>query len=174
MLVISPRSQRRGLYLTGLVCLIGSGGMCFWGWMPLASEGHKPKGREPSVPTAARLTQSPALQEFADLASVRLRRPLVDPPPPIKKPVRKPAPPVRRSPKAPRLDIRLVGTVLEQGKSTAILVDSQGQIRVGREGESWKVGSATIRVDTVTREAAVISKDEQTVRLELPRTESLR
>jgi hypothetical protein len=81
---------------------------------------------------AARVGTKPmdalSVEQLRAAVDVDLRRPLYDAPPP-------PPPTAAPPPPPPPLDVKLAGTVVEDGHSRAILVDGQGKMAFKRVGE---------------------------------------
>ncbi|WP_182866113.1 hypothetical protein [Stieleria mannarensis] len=102
-----------------------------------------------------------------DDLSLRLLRPLYDPPkPPPPKPQPKPESVVERNPppaRAPRLDWTLTGTIIDADRSVAILTDATGKTDIRAAGELVELLPAGVLVRTI---------DSQKVTLELRGTES--
>ena len=97
--------------------------------------------------------ETTSLNELLAIGDIAMRRPLYDPPPPPppkkrepRKPVTpkpKPSRPVVRKPRIPKPPpepiVRLLGTVIEEGRSMAILSDQAGQIDVKPTGETLEL-----------------------------------
>jgi hypothetical protein len=81
----------------------------------------------------------PPLAELEALCQQDLRRPLYDAPPPV--PIAAPPPP----PPAP-LPFKLAGTVIEPGRSQALLQMADGRIQLNRVGDT--VGGPAAGINT--------------------------
>jgi len=94
--------------------------------------------RKRTKPNTTQLVGSPPLKDFAKLWQIELRRPLYDPPPPpkvVKQNKKDPLKKRRRKNDADPAGMRLVGTMLESGRSIAIFTDSSGKVDLKGEGE---------------------------------------
>lgn len=86
----------------------------------------------------------PDLAALRTAAAIDLRRPLYDVPPPPP-PIAAPPPP------PPPLNVRLAGTVVEDGHSRAILLNAEGKMEFRRVGErSGDAEVVAIEQDRVT------------------------
>jgi type II secretory pathway component PulC len=112
-----------------------------------------PKPRDPSVKTSTTQPRQtpPPLENLQRLASLNLRQPLFDPPPPA------PQPPPTKTP----LAIKLAGTILEAEHSLAILQLPDGKTELKAVGE--QCGGATIV--RIEQDCVTVSYDGQTVQL---------
>ncbi len=151
---------RAGAGLLGL----GSLASAWWAWMYHPSDDvavavTSPRSSTLTVETAP---ASRTLDDFADVWSRPYQRPLVDPPPPAPVPLPKPAAPVRQAPQPvpppapPDPQVQLVGTIIEQGRSIAIITDQTGKIDMKGEGETLNLSPGDIRIDRIdSQEVAV-------------------
>ena len=172
---MSPRTQLRWIYASAALCLAASGALWTWGFWPAPSPAEDPSTRRMSRPRSTHLTAAPPLDELRKLGRTRLRRPLVDPPAPPKKaqvvPKKAPRPVVRRQ---PRIEHRLVGTVLEKGKSTAIFIDRSGNIAIKEEGDELTGSPSGARVVRIELNAVTLSLGGQQLTLAMPKPEALK
>ena len=137
------RSQRRLYWLSA--ALLGVGTIAVWanGFQSPGIPASQAKSsteelrisRKPEVnsPETAASGPIPALNDFRGLWDKPIRRALYDPPPPPL-PAATPPPPLR---------LKLLGTVLESGRSEAILMAANGEVKMLRVGAV--VDDATIK-----------------------------
>jgi hypothetical protein len=143
---MSPAAARfaaRLCRLGSVLALAGAAGVGYWGTLPVTldrSDAQPPKAV--GVLTPPRILRLDALQAHLDQ---RLRPPLYDPPPPPEppRPVEQPPPPLR-------VNLRLVGTVLEAGHSKALLAAPDGNIEFRTVGDRFDWESQTLVVEEVS------------------------
>jgi type II secretory pathway component PulC len=92
------------------------------------------------------------------IVAQRLRGPLYDPPAPP--PARPPEPPSPAATPAarpkPKLDVTLVGTIIEAKQSLAILADSTGKFDIKGIGESLELSTEGITVQNIESEQVIL------------------
>lgn len=110
----------------------------------------------------------PSLDALQQLAGSNLREPLYDPPPPSAKPTNKREPPEP----APRLTLRLVGTIQEAGHSMAMFQKSDGTIKLCAEGDHVKDGKNAVKVTRVAFRTVTVEHGGRSHELALPRAEN--
>ena len=118
----------------------------------------------------SKLVGSPPLSDFAKVWQIELRRPLYDPPPPAQeeKPKKKdPTKKRRREAVAEGGGLRLVGTMLENGRSLAIFTDATGKVDFKGVGETLELAPGT-RVDLIELKQVTISEQGRATVLRLP------
>lgn len=111
------------------------------------------------------------LDEFAPMLSRSLNAPLYDPPP-----KESPKPEVKISNEKPRKnisqkvdsDLRVIGTMIEAGRSLAILVDSGGKIQLRGEGDLVEIADGDGRVVKIELRQVTILLDDETLTLKAP------
>lgn len=153
--------------LTCLMLAVGTVLVGYWGIMPPAIDSP---GTIASLPNHGRLAASPSPPEIPDYASIaslvdqRLRGPLYDPPPP---------PPVVSPPPPPiRVNLKLVGTVLEPGRDQALLANASGKVLFCTVGETITSEPGNLLLESVTENDAVLlvrDPREETVKLTIAR-----
>lgn len=163
--------QRTGLIAVASAAAAGSALVIAWAFAPIAPI-------DPALATLPPQTSGDAAgaEEQADgrqlidpSAARRLRRPLVDPPPPR---VAKPAPrekPKPREPK-PKLALTLVGTIIEADQRLAIVSDESGNFDIKGPGESLQLEPAGVRVETVDAERVTLQYRGSRSEIELDRS----
>lgn len=100
--------------------------------------------------------RAPRRDDFG--AFQRLRQPLYDPPaPPPARPPQPPPPAVTPVPQpSSRLDVTLVGTIIEAEQSLAILADSTGKFDIKGVGESLELSTEGITVQDIASEQVTL------------------
>lgn len=99
--------------------------------------------------------------------SLSMQRPLYDPPKPKPAPKPRSKPVVVRQPKQPRLDWTLVGTIIDSGRSVAILTDASGKTDIRGQGEEVELSPSGVLVRKIESDAVTleIGGDKSTLRL---------
>lgn len=146
-------TQRR--FLTGAAggLLVGTAAAIGWSLSgidtpsPLSDVGQQ--GRvQPATPAIVKS------QSFEQRMAARpLRAPLYDPPP---APVPTKEQPVPAAPPQPQLDLTLVGTIIEENRSIAILSDASGQFDVKGIGESLELTPPGVTVESIESEQVTL------------------
>jgi hypothetical protein len=111
-------------------------------------------GEQPATDRA----ELPTLEELTSVGGLVLRRQLIEAPPVVAEP--QPVAPVAP---APKLDLRLTGTVIESDRPYAILSDARGIARLVRVGDEIKEA----KVLAITAESVTLTVQEQEVLLEV-------
>ena len=120
-----------------------------------------------------RKTQPEAVTDDPSLAARPLRRPLYDPPPkpPAPKPVvaETPAPPPSSPPPQAKLDVVLVGTIIQPEQSLAIIADAAGEFDVKGVGESLELTPQGITIATIESERVTLLYQGRPTMIEIDR-----
>ena len=157
--------QRRMLNLVSGGLIAGALGGATWSLWSLDTE---PANVPPSKPVVAKAQQADVEDTTRinqQIANLDLRRPLVDPPPPKPREVTpRPTPPAPVRP-APRPALTLVGTMVESGKSMAIIADASGNFDVKGVGESLSLSPTGVTVERITSEQVDIQLNGSTTTL---------
>ena len=111
-------------------------------------DAHQSLNPERALRSSPRPPEIPEYATIAELVDQRLRGPLYDPPPP--------PPKVTPPPEPIRVDIRLVGTVLEPGRDQALFARSDGKILFCDVGETIPYEPGKILLESVTESDAVL------------------
>ena len=115
-----------------------------------------------NVPTAS------ALQSFSDESFARSLRPSLRPPPPkpkiVDKPKARPTSPVVRTAPAPplRVNVTLIGTVIQEKDSHAVLKNQAGVVLVLRVGDHLPAPDDTIVVKAIEADSVIVGRKTQT------------
>ena len=136
---------RKQLWLAGSLLWIGTVIVLTWGWLDsqntvattVITTKSKPHTHQNN--TQQETPPIPDLNKFSDVWALRMQRPLYDPPP--KKP---PPPPPKPKPKP--LKVRLLGTMLESDRPTAMFAVPGEGICIREVGQTInnQPGNATI------------------------------
>lgn len=103
---------------------------------------------------------APSREELIALCNVRLRRPLYDPPPP--RPVVKELPP---------LQVEVLGTILEDTNSVALVRGAQGGMEYKRVGDSVGPADSPARLIEITDTAITVERGQERVTLRVNNSE---
>lgn len=118
-----------------------------------------------------------ALSEFDSISQRQLGGPLYDPPPeePIEPPsepepttVVEPAPPPRKKNRRKKAGLRVIGTLIEAGRSMAIIANAEGNIQLCGEGESIETAAGEGQVEKIELDEITLSLDDETLTLKMP------
>lgn len=159
---MSVKALRLTLRSLTALMVIGAAAVLFWSVTIAEAEPASVPGvtgtakRQP-----ARIQEVVPLEDFEPFLEKRLRTraPKAEPPP------------ERRSVTATRaaqsLDIALLGTILEQGRSKAILVGPDGEIELKGVGDSLDITPAGVEVKEIQFASVTLLYRGQTVKLEV-------
>lgn len=162
-------AQQRLLYAIAGSCLLGATGAVYWSTSEIAPVAVA-VDRRATGPAATGGESAPAPTAGVDAVLLRsLRAPLYDPPPappkaptnvrPVKRP--KPTPP-------PRLNLTLVGTIIDPDQSLAIVADADGNFDVKGVGDSLELQPAGVQIGHIEAEVITLQYQgkEETIRLD--------
>jgi hypothetical protein len=162
-------AQQRLLYAIAGSFLLGTTGAVYWSTSAIAPAAVT-VDRRANSPAVTGREPAPTPAAGADDDLLRsLRAPLYDPPPtpptaptnarPVPRP--KPTPP-------PRLNLTLVGTIIDPDQSLAIIADADGNFDVKGVGDSLELKPAGVRIGQIESEAITLQYQgkESTIRLE--------
>ena len=174
LIAMTLRQQRFALYLASVAVCVTA--VATVGWLVTRSPGNESSLAvvERTVPLAE-VDAGPAASPSIDptVWQVRLRQPLVDPPPvdptpvvvtpePVSpptpvavtiKPAAKPKPP---KPQAPPLGFVLVGTILEADRPVAIVEDAAGTVDLRKPGETFELDPGGVYLSAVGEQTASV------------------
>lgn len=109
------------------------------------------------------------LRDFEPLWARKFRPPLVDSKPPPKP---APAPPTLTVPgPPPELDLELVGTLIEPGRSRAVFSDANGKILLGGVGDKIGDGPSQLEIVEIDTRSVVVQHSGRQSTLELRQSE---
>jgi type II secretory pathway component PulC len=162
-------TQRRCLSVLAAGLFAGAAGAV--GWSVSAIDGGASGMSRNNVPVAE-IDQAAGESESSNdvsIASRALRRPLQDPPPPPP-PQPEPVPQIVEAPTPqPRLDVTLVGTIIQPDQSLAIVSDSTGAFDVKGIGEALELSTQGITVQRIEPEKVTLLYQERETIVELTR-----
>ena len=167
-------TQRRCLGILAAGLFAGTVGAV--GWSLSGLEGDR--GVVSPRPQATPLTELPAQEStfpFDESFAARpLRRPLFDPPPVAAAPPPKPTPKVVERPTPPpappKLEVTLVGTIIQPDQSLAIVADASGEFDVKGIGESLELSPQGITVERIESERVTLRYQGRESTIELDRS----
>lgn len=180
---MSPRRIRRSLQAATACLWLGMGAFGYWAVTDvpgsLDAEADEVAVSRPRDTNAQSSTQSVAIDLANPVWSRQLRGPLVDPPPKPKpkpavvaRPAPKPRPVVKPTPRVtpkppPTPTVTLVGTILEEGRSMAVIMDAEGQIDLKPEGGILDLKPDGVRVERIAADTVLVSYQSHETRLKL-------
>lgn len=127
----------------------------------------------PRIEADTHLTRE--LTEFSPLFTRALGGPLYDPPEVVASPVpqdeiepKDAAPPPKKRKLVRDIEMRVVGTLIESGRSLAILVDSEGRIQLRGEGDALETIAGEAKVARIGLKQVTILVEDDELTLETP------
>lgn len=117
------------------------------------------------------------LAEFAAITQLQLGAPLHDPPEPEEdvepeipdeEPFEEPEMAEEEDPEPPGMGLRVIGTVLEAGRSMAIVADEDGGLQVKGEGEKIETEIGTGEIERIEYDQITILLDGEKQTLTMP------
>lgn len=159
---IGLRAKKLGYSLATLGCLAGSALAVFASLEPVDAGVARSAGpvKKGSSAIAAEVAHGPSREELVALSSVRLRRPLYDPPPP--RPVVKELPP---------LQVEVLGTILEDTNSVALVRGAQGGMEYKRVGDSVGPADSPAKLIEISGTAITVERGQERVTLRVNSSE---
>ena len=158
---MNVRQTRTLLHLASAALFAASAGVAYWGFAPAEhSSDDQTNRRSPSKQVAVNNPEPENTAAVASHWSLKLRGPIQDPPKLKPKPlVIKPLPqqPVGVPGAQPKLDITLVGTILESGHGIGIFADADGKYDRKSVGEVLSLEPQGIRVEKIDANGATVS-----------------
>jgi len=106
----------------------------------------------------------------AGMVTRPLRTPLYDPPAKPQPPPEPTKPPAPQPKPAPKLNLTLVGTIIEADQSLAIIADATGQFDVKGVGEALEISPAGIVIAEIEAEWVKLKYRGQSAQLQLERS----
>ena len=149
--------QRQYLMLATVCLMILSAGMVYWSASAIDESESVLPSSQPSPTAGSKTTEKTEFKITATMTQRKLRAPLYDPepaPPVSTKPVA-PAPP--RPKPEPKLDLTLVGTIIESDKSLAIIADANGQFDVKGVGDILEIAPDGIAIANIKSEQVTLT-----------------
>ena len=166
--------QRTRLLIRGAatVLLLSSAALLAWAFQSTAAVDDQADrlATRRAASKKTKLVGSPPLKDLAKVWQIELRRPLYDPPPPPKEEKAKKKDRTKKRGRDALADgggLRLVGTMLENGRSMAIFTDATGKVDFKGVGETLEL-SPGARVDVIELMQVTISEQGRATVLQLP------
>ena len=158
---MNVRQTRTLLHLASASLFAASAGVAYWGFTPIQQGDSTQASR--NRPTQQAAGEKAASEDAPNIAShwnLKLRGPIQDPPKPKPKPLV--IKPLSKQPAGvpvaqPKLDITLVGTILESGHGVGIFADADGKYDRKSVGEVLSLEPKGIRVEKIDANGATIS-----------------
>ena len=163
------RRKRQHLTSATIAVLLVSAAVIHWSLAKINEPESRTTDTSPNVSSTEDTTNTKTVSLSKALTKRQLRAPLYDhePKPP---PAAKPAPPPQQRQKAtPKLNLTLVGTIIEAENSLAIIADPNGQFDVKGIGEILEVDPAGIAVANIEAEQVTLDYRGDTTVLVLER-----
>ena len=166
---MNTTSQQRLLYAIAGSCLLGAAGAVYWSAAGIAAT-DLTSSRSSGDGSVAVDDQQNSETTPGDAELTRsLRGPLYDPPPPDP-----PKPPVAREPapkppaRKPKLELTLVGTIIDSDQSLAIVSDATGKFDIKGVGDSLELTPEGVQIQEIASEQVKLEYqgNESTLRLE--------
>lgn len=164
-------TQKRCLTLVAAGFLAATAATVGWSLSAVQSDsGETSQRRTLTTPIESKEKSNTSDVDYA-IAARRLRRPLVDPPPPRPKPPpKKTTPVVQAPPPPPKLDVTLVGTIIQPDQSLAIIADAAGGFDVKGIGESLELSTEGITIQRIESEKVTLLYQGRQSTIELDRS----
>lgn len=152
---------KKSAYTVAAAALLAAAALVVvWGVQPFAAAWEQSTAKQsqpqPTSTTAIEVPQGPSRDDFAPLWDRPLRRALYDPPPP--KPVVQQLPPLR---------VELLGTILEEANSMAIVRSEQGRVEYKRRGDSVGPADSPAELVEIQADAIVLVREDERVTLKV-------
>jgi hypothetical protein len=171
---MNVRQRKRAIWLTaGALALAGAGAVAASVALPLKHPPPRPldlqaagaPARQAEAPHSAAgddVASTIDLRELRRLCAMDLRRPLFDPPPPAAA-ESEPQP----EPRIP-MSVRLVGTIIEPGRSIAMLQKHDGSITLCAEGRTVDDRGGPVKVIAVKENEVTVEYAGRSHTLQMP------
>jgi hypothetical protein len=161
------KSLRNLLMVTTGVGGAIAAGLVIWGcWPPSLELPELTLPAQPALPAKASSPTPSARLTPEELASLRLQGPK---PTAVEVPEIAEGPPL---PSASSFPIQLLGTMIEQGYAVGLFRDAAGIFDVKGEGQTLELTPSGIKIEQVEPGVVLVAYSGQSIRLELPTTES--
>lgn len=165
-------NQRRCLNALTAAMIAGACGGGYWAVSKIDSP-ETTVDRRPAKKMQSVEDDASQYVSTSEMAMRSLRGPLYDPPPMAQRPTPPPQPPPQSPPRVEpkaRLDVRLVGTIINDDRSVAIVSDASGKLDVKSRGETLELSPAGIVIDTIDSQTVTLSYQGRQSTIELDRT----
>lgn len=166
-------TQRRCLNGLTAAMIAGACGGGYWAVSEIDAGGTTSSARRDATIDASLPVDNDKQKPDSSVAMRSLRGPLYDPPPVAPRPPtpapRPQPPPQPRTPPVARLDVRLVGTIIDADRSVAIVSDSSGKLDVKSRGETLELSPAGITIDAIDSQAVTLTYQGRQSTIQLDR-----
>ncbi|HBV64125.1 MAG TPA: hypothetical protein DEF45_14010 [Rhodopirellula sp.] len=161
--------QRHYLTLTTTCLLVFSAAIVAWSVSAIDESSPQSANVQRGQVATPKFTHDPELTIPAGMTKRQLRGPLYDPEPaPVSPP--KPKPPVVNLPKTvPKLELSLVGTIIESNNSLAIIADANGGFDIKGVGETLELAPDGIVIRSIQSEQVILNHQGKATTLSLER-----
>ena len=163
--------QRQYLTITTACLLTLSAAVIYWSVSPIGETGPKLATVQSKQMSESATPEKGAFRIPVAMAERQLRAPLYDPEPPPPappKPIFSPAP---RSKPTLKLNLTLVGTIIDPGNSLAIIADANGQFDVKGVGDTLEIDPDGIEISNIKAEQVTLTHRGKSTVLILERTQ---
>jgi type II secretory pathway component PulC len=167
-------TQRRSLGILAAGLLAATGGAVGWSVSAIDQDLGGASQSRSTMPTIETSATDTIASEDQSLMARQLRQPLYDPPPqpPAPRPAPTPkiveAPP--QPPPTPKLDVTLVGTIIQSDQRLAIVADASGGFDVKGIGEDLELSPLGMTVETIESERVTLRYQGRQSTIELDRS----
>jgi hypothetical protein len=156
---LTIRAQKTCYMSVTCLCIAGALSIVIWATRPLdvtSSRTLDPTAAIQALGTLSRETRGPARADFAKLCERPLRRALYDPQPP-KLEVRQ----------LPPLRLELLGTIIEESNSMAIVRSEQGSTQYKRIGDAIGPADSPANVVEITANSIIMERGKERITLKV-------
>ena len=161
--------QRHYLTITTVCLLLFSAAIVLWSVSNVDESSPQSPNVQPGHTATSEVSRVPELTIPTAMTQRQLRGPLYDPAPVPASPP-KPKPPVVPRPKTgPKLDLILIGTIIESNNSLAIIADANGGFDVKGVGEILELAPDGIVITSIQSEQVTLKHQDKTTTLRLER-----
>ena len=161
--------QRHYLAMATACLLLLSAAIVFWSASAIDKSSPQLSNVQADQVTASESAPEPELTIPIALTQRQLRQPLYDPEPTPPAPPQPKPPAVPRAKLGPKLDLSLVGTIIESNKSLAIIADPNGGFDVKGVGEMLEIAPDGIVITSIQSGQVTLEHQGKTTTLSLER-----
>ncbi len=161
--------QRHYLTITTACVLLFSAAIVFWSVSAIDDSSQQLPGLQTGHASTPEVSRDPEITIPTAMTQRQLRGPLYDAKPaPPPKPSPPQPPPVKSHPK---LDLSLIGTIIESNNSLAIIADANGEFDVKAVGETLELAPDEIVITSIQADQVTLRHLGKTTTLSLERTQ---
>ncbi len=164
----SAKTKRRTLYAASVLLAAGAAGVAGWGWVTGATPSRIDLAAiantaKPTLPAQTDLVSTSQQIDWARPLQSGFREPVQPQMPPaaplVVTPKIAPSPRKIQPAAVPILGLRLIGTVVEAGRSLAIASDAQGQLDFRGVGDSFQLEPSGVKLVSIASDSVTVSVD---------------